>query len=165
MSLDGTDMPVQMKFAPGFMSHKFKGNGVKYEVAICIQTGEIVWIHGPVRCGENDISVSRQAFISFLHEDEKAEADRGYAGEDDHITTPHDDIYRSTGEPYKASAVRARHETVNARFKQFAVLTKTFRHTLLKHSSCFRAVAVITQLKLTHGKSLFDVDYTDRGRM
>ncbi|KAL7547299.1 hypothetical protein ACHAWF_016650 [Thalassiosira exigua] len=149
VSLDGTDMRVQMKFAPGFMSHKFKG--------------EIVWIHGPVRCGENDINISMQAFISFLHEDEKAEADRGYGGEREHITTPHDDIYRSSRESYNASVTRARHETVNDRFKKFGVLTKTFRHTLLKHSACFRAVAVITQLKLESGNPLFEVNYSDRG--
>jgi len=32
VTLDGTDMPVEMKFAKEFMSHKFKGNGLKYEV-------------------------------------------------------------------------------------------------------------------------------------
>ena len=41
VTLDGTDLPVQMKFAENFMSHKFKGNGVKYEIGVNIQTGEI----------------------------------------------------------------------------------------------------------------------------
>jgi hypothetical protein len=47
VTLDGTDMPVQMIFFKKFMSHKFKGNGLKYEVGVCIATGCIVWIHGP----------------------------------------------------------------------------------------------------------------------
>ena len=95
VTLDGTDMQVQMKFSPGFMSHKFKGNGLKYEIAVCIQTGEIVWVHGPIRCGELDITVARQAFISFLNDGKKAVADRGYVGEDDHIKTPHAYHYQS----------------------------------------------------------------------
>ena len=33
-------MPVQMNFAEKFLSHKFKGNGVKYEVGVCIKTGD-----------------------------------------------------------------------------------------------------------------------------
>ncbi|KAL3791579.1 hypothetical protein ACHAW5_000882 [Stephanodiscus triporus] len=47
VTLDGTDMPVEMKFAKEFMSHKFMGNGLKYEVGVCIATGHIVWVHGP----------------------------------------------------------------------------------------------------------------------
>ena len=80
-------MPVQMKFAEKFLSHKFKGNGVKYEVGVCIKTGEIVWIHGPCRCGKNDIGVAREAFVSFLNDDEMADANGGYAGKDTHIKT------------------------------------------------------------------------------
>ena len=41
-TVDGTDMGVLMKFAKNFMSHKFKGNGVKYEIGVNIQTGETV---------------------------------------------------------------------------------------------------------------------------
>ena len=65
VTLDGTDMPVQMKFSEKFMSHKFKGNGLKYEVGVCIVTGRIVLIHGPSRAGESDITLARQAFVSF----------------------------------------------------------------------------------------------------
>jgi hypothetical protein len=45
--LDGTDMPVETKFSEKFMSPKFKDNGLKYKVGVCIATGCIVWIHGP----------------------------------------------------------------------------------------------------------------------
>ena len=47
VTLDGTDMPVEMKFSEKFMSHKFKGNGLKYKVGVCIATGLVVWVHGP----------------------------------------------------------------------------------------------------------------------
>ena len=72
MTVDRTDVHARMKFAKTFLSHKFKGNGLKYEVGVCIRTGEIVWIHGPKRCGMNDIQVARDAFISFLNDDEMA---------------------------------------------------------------------------------------------
>jgi hypothetical protein len=56
--LDGTDMPVEMKFSEKFMSHKFRGNGLKYEVGVCIATGHVVWVHGPSRAGENNITLT-----------------------------------------------------------------------------------------------------------
>ncbi len=42
--------------------------------------------------------------------------------------------------------LRARHETVNRRFKQFAVLSNRFRHDKSSHSFCFHAIANVTQL-------------------
>jgi hypothetical protein len=51
-------MPVEMKFSEKFMSHKFKGNGLKYEVGVCIATGHVVWVHGPTRAGQNDITLA-----------------------------------------------------------------------------------------------------------
>ena len=164
VTLDGTDVPVQMKFAEKFMSHKFKGNGVKYEVGVCIQTGCVVWIHGPVRCGVTDITVARQAFVSFLNEGEMANADLGYRGEDERIKTPQLYHFISKESKRMADTAQARHETVSGKFKIFKVLTEPFRHSLEKQSSCFRAVAVITQLKIENGNPLFQVEYLDEGR-
>jgi hypothetical protein len=157
-------MPVQMKFSEKFMSHKFKGNGLKYEVGVCIATGRIVWIHGPSRAGMNDITLARQAFVSFLNDNEMAVADSGYRGEMHHIKTPDLMHFRSGEEYYDAAVARARHETVNSRFKNKQVLVKRFRHSLAFHSSCFRAVAVITELNIEAGESLFSVQYIDEGK-
>ncbi len=77
-----------MKFSEKFMSHKFKGNGLKYKVGVCIATGHIVWVHGPSQAGQNDIILARQAFVSFLNDDEMVVADSGYRGEMQHIKTP-----------------------------------------------------------------------------
>lgn len=164
VTLDGTDVPVQMKFSEKFMSHKFKGNGLKYEVGVCIVTGRIVWIHGPSRAGESDITLARQAFVSFMDDNEMAVADSGYRGEMRRIKTPDFIHFRSNGEYYDAAVARARHETVNSRLKNMQVLVKRFRHSLAFHSSCFRAVAVITELNIEAGESLFPVQYIDEGR-
>jgi hypothetical protein len=144
------------------MSHKFKGNGLKYKVGVCIATGHIVWVHGPSRAGKSNITLARQAFVSFLNDDEMAVADSGYRGELQHIKTPNLMHFCSGEEYYDASVARARHETVNSHFKSKQVLVKRFRHSLAFHLACFRAVAVITQLNIEAGESLFPVQYSDK---
>ena len=53
--------------------------------------------------------------------------------------------------------VRARHETANKRLKQWGVLSQVFCHDLKKHSICFQAVAVLTQLLIENGEPLFQI--------
>ena len=60
VTVDGADMPCEMCSDKRFYSHKFNGNGVRYEVGVCIATGDIVWISRPFRCGVNDLTVSRE---------------------------------------------------------------------------------------------------------
>ena len=51
VSVDGTDFQIAQK-GPIFSSHKFsKTSGLRCEVALCILTGDIVWINGPCECG------------------------------------------------------------------------------------------------------------------
>ena len=164
VTLDGTDMPVEMKFSEKFMSHKFKGNRLKYEVGVCIATGHVVWVHGPTRAGQNNITLARQAFVSFLNDDEMAVVDSGYRGEFHSIKTPNKVHFCSGLEFYNAAVAQARHETVNSRFKNNQVLVKHFRHSLAFHSACFRAVAVVSQLIIENGEPLIDVQYSDEGR-
>jgi hypothetical protein len=157
VSCDGTDFRIheQKPFWKGWYSYKYNGPGLRYEVAICIQTGAIVWINGPFPCGKwPDIRIFRNDLKKELDNGEKAEADNGYQGEPRHIKLP-------TGERAQ-SIVRARHETVNGRFKNFGCLSGIFRHGVAKHSSAFRAVAAITQLALDNGEPLFSVNYDDR---
>jgi hypothetical protein len=51
VSVDGTDFQMQepFPFNKGWMSHKFMGAALKYEVCVSIYSGDIVWIHGPHR--------------------------------------------------------------------------------------------------------------------
>jgi hypothetical protein len=51
----------------------------------------------------------------------------------------------------KRSNACCRHETINQRIKVFKILTDRFRHDIEKHSMCFRACAVLTQLSFVHG--------------
>lgn len=148
-------MPVGLGFNKGFYGVKFNHSGLKYEVGVCIAMGHIVWIHPHL----NDLNISRTALIGALDRDESAVADSGYRGEPHHIRTPE---VGTEMEIEMQDLARARHETVNSRLKFFNVLgAQYFRHSISFHSSCFRAVAVITQLGFENGAPPFHVDFRD----
>ena len=145
-------------FNKKWFSHKFKGPGLCYEVAVCIQTGDIVWIHGPFPCGRYpDMRIFRSRLIHLLAPREKVEADKGYRGEPEKVRTPEAFVSRSDKKAKKKA--RAQHETVNKCFKQWGCLKQTFHHDLDKHNLVFAAVAVCTQLSLENGEPLFQVSY------
>jgi hypothetical protein len=56
--------------------------------------------------------------------------------------------------------VRNRQETVNKRFKNWAILAVPYCQKLLDHQSVFRAIVVLTQLSFVENP-LFQVDYDD----
>jgi hypothetical protein len=56
MVIDGINLqvyePRKYGFDPAWWSHKFNGPGVRYKIASCINTGDIVWLNGPFPCGK-----------------------------------------------------------------------------------------------------------------
>ena len=159
--MDGTDFPIYepAPFNPMWYSHKFKGPGVRYEVAVCIMTGHIVWVNGPFPCGDwPDLRIARNALVYALGPNELLMADGGYNDGGIFMQTPtglNDDHSKAM------AGARARHETVNRRFKQFGVLNQRYRHKLEYHGIIFNAIANITQLMLENGMPLFGVHYID----
>ena len=169
-SVDGTDCLIPRVKGQGkaFHSHKFDGPGLRYEIAVCILTGWIVWVMGPFPCGDwPDISIFRFALKEMLDENERVEADDGYRGEDPlHAKVPKSMVH---GHDEKMLVVRThvrrRHETANKRIKQFACVATKFRHDISFHGCCFRACTVLTQLAIEYGKPLFGVEnYADPPR-
>jgi len=98
----------------------------------------------------------------MLEEGEQVEADDGYVGEAPrHVKCPksiggHD----PTTESMQALVWR-RHETVNKRFKQWAIHKDVYRGNITKHGLVFRFCAIVTQLAIENGGPLFSVDYED----
>ena len=92
MSVDGTDFRLQQQPTKDYYSHKYKASGYRYEVALCIWTGWIIWINGPFPCGTYpDIVIFRQQLKQKLQQaGEKAQADLGYCGEPGTIITPNE---------------------------------------------------------------------------
>ena len=81
MSVDGTDFRTPHA-GRRFYSYKYNASGLRYEVAVCILSGECVWINGPFEPGIwNDIAIFRAALVSELEEGERVEANDGYVGE------------------------------------------------------------------------------------
>lgn len=81
VSVDKKDCPGHEPtlFDPKWFSHKFKGPGARYEVAVCIATANIVWADGPFPCGAYlDLKIFRLGLLHALREDETVVADGGY---------------------------------------------------------------------------------------
>lgn len=81
------------------------------------------------------------------------EADNGYRGEPNFIRVKDD--WEDEKEKKEKNRIRARHETVNRRFKQFNILGHVFRHNLKKHKSVFECIVVLTQADIDSGNCLF----------
>ena len=167
MTVDGTDfrIPQQGSATAGnaFASHKYAGkSALRYELGVSIQGGDLVWIQGPYPAGAfTDIVIFNKVLRNFLDPGERVEADKGYAGHADKIVCP-----ANAGNPPKLEAmqgrVRARHETLNGRLKNWGILFQVFHHRITLHGTAFRACAVVTQISIADCvESLFEADYDD----
>ena len=119
VSIDGTNCQIYepQKFDQKWWSNKMNGLGVRYEIGISIDTGDIVWAHGPFPCGSNpDVSIFRKRLKLELSDGERVIADKGYT--DDMCITP--DTILSPIPNDLHSLFRARHETVNKELVQIS---------------------------------------------
>jgi hypothetical protein len=104
-----------------WFSHKFNGPGLRYELAVCIQTGQIVSVSGPFPPGQfTDLTIFQLGIMEELEEGEMVEADAGYEGPYP-IRTPND-FYGNLEWKRSKGVVRARHECINALIKHFQIL-------------------------------------------
>jgi len=166
--VDGTDfqIPTTEPYDKSWFLHKFQKPGVRYEVGIGIQTGYIVWIHGPFKACFTDIKIFRSKMKGkLIKAGKRAEADDGYAGEPGACDLPKEMLCGSPAQMKQKAFVRSRHETCNKRFKQFQILKQVFRHEIRRHKGVFTAIAVITQISITTGSPLFQVDYKTKTKM
>ena len=155
VSVDGTDFALAWgSNDKSLHCYKFKGPGLRYEVAVCLQTSDIVWVSGPHLPGLfNDIQIFRKALIHMLDEYERVEADDGYIGECPQkclCPTGFDHPNRQRLNKQQ----RSRHETVNERFKNFGCMKKKFCHSIEKHGSCFRCVSILTQISIDESTTI-----------
>ena len=159
VTVDGTDFRIKdpSPFSTSWYSHKYKGPGVRYEVAICIATGWIVWIRGPYRCGSwPDLSIARDALHYCLENGERYVADNGYECEEALI--PND--VTTYQEMYYMGIARARHETVNQLFKQFRIIGNRFHRSVDLHGLFTHSIANIIQIGIMIEETTpFDVSH------
>lgn len=113
-----------------------------------------------------DLRIARDWLIYELEEGEKALADGGYYDGYEFFDTPTGD--NDDPDQYMKQLARARHETVNGRFKMWSSLSSMFRHPIEKHGMIFRSVGniihfVMDEEGLTdYERGLYGVAYYDR---
>jgi hypothetical protein len=161
-SVDSVDFRIlePLPFDKKWMSHKFKGAGLRYEIGICLQTGDVVWFNGPFPCGSyNDRLIARDHGLDLsLDAGKMYVADGSYKDGLVHAETPSG---RNTNDDWMKSIAHARHEMLNSRFKLFGILRNTFRHDIHKHGIVIGAVASITQVVIEEESPLFQIEYYD----
>jgi hypothetical protein len=166
MLVDGTDFRIPQKGAATkgnpFGSHKYVGkSALCYELGVDILMGNLVWIQGPYPARAwPDIKIFTSCLAHFLKPYERIEADDGYRGHADKVKCPKNDV-----NPVKnlkmQGRIRAHHETLYERLKNWGILSQVFRHNIRHHGDVFWACAVIIQLTIKHGEPLFVVEYRD----
>ena len=160
MTVDGTDFRIQepSPFDRIWYSHKFNATALRYELGVCIQTGWIVWAGGSYPPGDfPDLEIFRLYLKDRLQYGERVETDEGYSG-DWKVRTPTDYEGNQDWKIMKGKA-RARHEAVNGKMKEFAILSCVYRGDRNKHYLVFHALAGIVQSEIMSGRGTFDVDY------
>ena len=145
-------------------SYKYKKRaGLRYEIGLVIRTGLLAWVNGPFPCvmfTDTKIFVEG-GIIDELTEHERVEADGAYTCFDPmYCKTPYGHTIKlSSRERIEMSyRVRARHETVNQRYRIFNILKHVYRHKIGDHGDVINAVSVLVQLSLKHGNPLFPID-------
>jgi hypothetical protein len=160
MTVDGTDFQIQepIPFNRKWYSHKYKAAGVRYEVGVCIQTGDICWVNGPYMCGRwPDIKIFCARLMGMLPPGELVLTDNGYKGKPTKVRMKGQVV--SLSDERASSKVTARHETVNRRFKVFGALKQVWCHDRSKHRTVFAAIVVIVQLAFELGEAPFQAHY------
>ena len=137
-------------------SHKLNKPALSYEIALHIYRNEIAWINGPFPAGENDLIIFRKenGLKSRLPPHKLLVADKGYLNEVQ-ISTPNE--FDSDEVKVFKQRVRARQESINARIKEYRILSERFRSSHKTHGVVFEAVCVIVQFSMESGRPLMEV--------
>ena len=139
MTVDGSDFriweprPYCRTRNAIWYSSKFKGAGLRYEVGVCIQTGDIVWFNGPYPCGWGpDIKIFNQKLQHLLLPYEKVMTDQNYRFGTKYYTRCNVVKYVDRERDIKIrkymviSRALAQHEVINERMKEFGILCNIY---------------------------------------
>lgn len=162
MSVDCVDCAIPHA-GRGFFTPKWKfHSALRYEIGVSILGGDLVWVNGPYEAGRwNDILIFRNALIYELEDGERVESDDGLRGASPEYSKCPASIGNIVEMASMQQRVRSRHETINKRFKQWALLKQIYKGKIENHGSFARVVCIITQLCIENGEPLFSVEYED----
>lgn len=122
-----------------------------------------VWIDGLYMPGDwNDLSIFQDGLMHQLDQGERVEANDGYIGECPRWIKCPGSVISIPARERMQKRTHLHHETFKEWLKNLRCLDEKFRHLVAKHSSCFRAICVLTQLAIESGEEIFDVgEYDD----
>ena len=160
LSVDGTDFRVAKSYERPYYSYKFKKSGLRYKVALCIKTGDILLVGGALSAWHLEWQHDIPRRISELFGGGGEVWGGWYRGSAPLYAKCPGVIEANPDKAGMQQRVRNRQETVNKRFKNWAILSSPFHHKLLEHQTVFGAIVVLTQLSFTENP-LFQVDYND----
>ena len=138
-------------------SWKFRGPGLRYEVATSIKTSDVVWINGPFAPGDyDDLSIFRLGLKHMLQDGKRGEADDAYLAEaPSKVKCPGMFADISEEEEALRSRIGGRIETINNRVKHFGCLSKVFvgrgQDRAGQHGILFRACIISCQIAMDIG--------------
>jgi DDE superfamily endonuclease len=120
----------------------------------------VLSVIGPYPAGQSDLQVFRKldGIMDMIPPGRFIIGDRGYNGEPEKISTPND--HDSMIALNLKNRARARHETFNARLKEFKILDLPFRHlnfsptqgiySLEEHKQVFESICIMIQYDLEY---------------
>ena len=151
--------PYDRKWSARWYSYKHNVAALRYEIALGIRSGNIVWANGPgLAGGTNDWQIFNTGLKNMLEPNERVEADSGYsAGDPEFCLTPKG-IWHPAEKDDLRNKLRARQETVNTRLTNFKAMGDVWRHGIERHALTFCAVLVIVQIQIENGNPLFEID-------
>ena len=157
ITVDCTDCDVEEihPFSAVYWSHKSNHAAFKYEVAVSICGGDIVWVSGPWPAAMRDKLIFSMHLEKHLGKHEKSEMDNGYSKTDKAMIPG---AAESFLHKKQKSQARGRQENFNGRLKVFCILKHKFRGSNPdKHYIAFNAVAILVQLGQENGERMYDV--------
>ena len=157
ITVDCTDCDIEeiQPFKAVYWSHKSNHAAFKYEVAVSIRGGDIVWVSGPWPAAVSDKKIFALHLAEHLGDNEFAEVDNGYSKTDKAMIP-------GAGESFLhkklKSQARGRQENFNGWLKVFCILKNKFRKSdPTKHYIAFNAVAILVQLGQENGERMYEL--------
>jgi hypothetical protein len=154
MALDVTECPVHQPLdyeeQKKFYSGKAGTHTVKYELAVEVHTGLLVWFQGPYYGATHDLTIVRQSgILDFLLPSEFILADKAYVGEHKLVTA-----FKNPSTPDEHAinsifyAQRTIVENSFQRFKSFQFTQQHWRHGIELHFIAMKALAQIVNIDI-----------------
>jgi hypothetical protein len=122
-------------------SGKMKQHTVKYEMAVNIHNGSIVWLAGPFHGSIHDVDMTRSlGILNHLLLHERLLGDKGYIGEGDHRITPFQQPQTEEERAFNREVYRYRIivENTYLRLKTFNCLKHSWRQDIQVFGLCWK---------------------------